>query len=34
MKDREGKKVVPTPAEFEGLLLLQIIKEEEKEEED
>jgi len=33
MKDREGKKVIPTPAEFEGLILLQIIKEEKEDEE-
>ncbi len=37
MKDREGKKVIPTPAELEGLLLLKMIKDEDdedKEEED
>lgn len=32
MKDREGKKVIPTPAEFEGLLLLKMIKDEEDDE--
>ncbi len=34
MKDREGKKIVPTSSELEGLLLLKIIKDEEEEDED
>ena len=35
MKDREGKKLQPTPEEMEGLLLLQmIVKEDEDEEEE
>ena len=30
MKDRDGKKLLPTPSEMEGLLLLQMIKEKEE----
>ena len=34
MKDRDGRLIQPSPRELEGLLLLQMIKEEEKEDGD
>ena len=34
MKDSEGKKIIPSPSELEGLMLLQIISEDADEEED